>query len=171
MYVFIYVSRSLLCFSRYFPISMVTRFATNTDAKPGVVSPSAMTEDAAGFFSWSPSYLFPPSSTTTTQPISEVFIIYPHGKWPLRLHASYLHSPSASTACAKIIPGLSVIASKNITAAANPEQFLPPITDEKNKNNNKNNNNNGNKKTTVTMTRRGLALQIFDYPCKVILRS
>ena len=76
---------------------------------------------------------------------------------------------------------MSVIPSKNITATANPEQFLPPasVSDGKNNNNNNknknknshNNNGNGNKKTIVTMTRRGLALQIFDYPCKVILRS
>ena len=113
--------------------------------------PPAMTEDAAGFFSWAP---------YTPQTSAHVTVVYPYGRRALRLHASYLVSPTAATPCAQVVAGGEVIPSENITAAANPGQFLEGGRG----------GGGGGGGYEKGAPRRGIGLRVFDFPCKVILR-
>ena len=79
--------------------------------------------------------------------------------------------------CARVIPGLNLIPSRDITVAANPEKYLHQNSEKNNINNgnNKNNANNVNKNDNqnpnfiLNNLRQGLGIEIFKYPCKVIL--
>ena len=56
--------------------------------------------------------------------------------------------------CARVIPALSLIPSANITIAANPKKFSSAVpTAQRN------------------FIRQGIGIQIFDFPCRIVLRS
>ena len=177
-------------------------------------------EDRPGFFTLPPRPSLSGINGSTIPPPSEIMIVYPACKRPLRLVASYLQAAnpiksnntvqSSHTVkshkdyylnqnvtnnadnsktelsrkrkkhdnikrklkskiddlknihhCARIIPTLHFIPSKDITIAANPEKYLH--TRQQNSKDKK-------KKIVMNNFRQGIGLEIFFFPCKIILK-
>lgn len=198
-------------------------------------SNSPIVEDLPGFFSFSKASHG--DGPWTRGPISEVIIVYPESKRPLRLAGSYRQdvdqvqglssgAPSIDVAvngsrrrtsthtadsplsggssdtyingrvnrnrnrnmnmnetssyrraklgvnnegerseCARVIPALSLIPSANITIAANPKKHSNTVPSAAAKR------NLDDKSTPRNYIRQGIGIQIFDFPCKILLRS
>jgi hypothetical protein len=67
-------------------------------------------------------------------------------------------------------PGGAVIAGESLPAAANPEQFLDNNDGDGGGGGGGGGAGAGGKARGEKMTRRGIAIQIFDFPCKIVLR-
>ena len=143
-------------------------------AAPPVPARHVMVEDAAGFFSWPTSFPTPPPKAApgAAAAVSEVVVVYPHGRRPLRLHPSSTLPPRAPGACARVRPGGAVIAGESLPAAANPEQFLDSNDGDRGGGGGGGGGGAGagGKARGEKKTRRGIAIPRFDFPCKIVLR-
>ena len=72
---------------------------------------------------------------------------------------------NANSSCARVISGFAAIRSMDITIAANPEKYLHQ------ENVNKNNGNNGKTNSGLNALRQGLGVEIYRYPCMIILKA
>jgi hypothetical protein len=209
-------------------------FNSGVSGPNGGNSNGPIVEDQQGFFSFSKAGTGggsgPGDGSWTEGHISEVIIVYPESKRPLRLAGSYrqevnqaqgpskgasdfdfamdrsrsrsrsksrtltaetvpsrgMHSDgrvsgNAPTStkksaklgtnkegeraeCARVIPALSVIPSANITIAANPKKYtnIVPAASKRDLD---------EKSAPRNYIRQGIGLQIFDFPCRIVLRS
>jgi hypothetical protein len=190
---------------------------------------SLIVEDQPGFFSFSKagtgSGSGPGDRSWTEGQISEVIIVYPESKRPLRLAGSYRqeadqvqgqskgasdtdpgveesrsrsksralkaesappngrvngigNAPTSSkrsakhgankegerAECARVISGLSVIPSANITIAANPKKYTNTVPAASKR-------DLDDKSAPRNYIRQGIGIQIFEFPCRIVLRS
>ena len=73
---------------------------------------------------------------------------------------------NANSSCARVISRFATIRSMDITIAANPEKYLHPDNG-----NTKNNGNNGKTNLGLNALRQGLGVEIYRYPCMIILKA